>query len=61
MQSESFPFQFIATGMTTLTKIPHAWSACSDNAETVSNVKISEQAVGTGAAFTGTDNYVQLW
>jgi thermopsin len=57
----SFTEAYIAPGMLTLTKIPHAWSAGSDTAETVSNVKMSEKAVGIGAAATGTDNNVQLW
>jgi len=59
--SASFTEAYIAVGSTKLTAISHAWSAGADTAETVSNVKMTEQAVGIGSASAGADNNNQLW
>lgn len=44
-----------------LTPVPHAWSAGSDTAETVSGVQMSSTIPGVGIASSGTDNNVQIW
>jgi hypothetical protein len=41
--------------------VPHVWSAGSDTSETVSGVQMKRTVTGTGIAFSGTDNNVQLW
>lgn len=43
------------------TLVPHAWSAGSDTAETVSGVHMTSMVHGTGLAVSGADNNVQLW
>ena len=45
----------------TLVKLPHAWSAGYDTAETASGVEMSSTTKGTGIASTGVDSKKQLW
>jgi Thermopsin len=44
-----------------LTPVPHAWSAGTDTAETVSHVKMISTVAGVGESTSGTDNNNQLW
>lgn len=56
---------YIPLGSSTLTPIPHAWSAGTDTAETVSGVNLgagtTTSGINEGVAKSGTDNNVQLW
>ena len=55
---------YLPSGSSTLTPIPHAWSAGSDTAETVSGVKMgatTTAGIHTGVAKSGVDNNVQLF
>ena len=56
---------YFPTGSSTRTPIPHAWSAGSDTAETVSGVKMSAftttSGIHTGVAKSGTDVNKQLF
>jgi hypothetical protein len=53
---------YVPLGSFSSTIIPHAWSAGSDSAETVSGVKMSGTSSHIGKAATGADNnYTQLW
>lgn len=45
----------------TFATVPHAWSAGSDTAETVSGVHMKSSVAGTGIAASGTVNNIQLW
>jgi len=56
-----FTEAYITPGSTTLKRISHAWSAGTDTAETVSNVKMSSTVKGIGTAAAGADNNKQLW
>ena len=57
----SFTEGYIPSGSAVLTQVTHAWSAGSDTAETVSNVKMSSTVVEIGTAAAGADNNKQLW
>ena len=57
----SFTEAYILSGSAVPTPVNHAWSAGSDTAETVSNVKMSSTTTGIGTAVAGADNNKQLW
>ncbi|HXQ93261.1 MAG TPA: thermopsin family protease [Nitrososphaerales archaeon] len=57
----SFSESYIASGSITMTRIPHAWSAGTDTAETVLHVLMSKQSIGIGKAAAGVDDNKQLW
>ena len=59
--SATFSESYMASGSKTLTKVPHAWSAGYDTAETASNVLMSSAVAGTGVVSSGADNKIQLW
>jgi hypothetical protein len=52
---------YIAVGSAILTLVPHAWSAGTDTAETVSGVHVSSSVAGDGVASSGADNNNQIW
>lgn len=56
-----FSESYVSPGADFFTPIPHAWSAGSDTAETVSGVLMSSTAPGVAIANHGKDNNVQLW
>ncbi|MFI5450493.1 MAG: thermopsin family protease [Candidatus Bathyarchaeia archaeon] len=59
--SASFTEAYMASGSATLKRITHAWSAGTDTAETISNVKLSSTVKGIGTLAAGADNNKQLW
>lgn len=52
---------YFNTSTSKWTDIPHAWSAGTDTAETVSGAALSKGTGNTAVAKHGTDNNVQLW
>jgi hypothetical protein len=52
---------YLPIGSTTLTSIPHAYSAGTDTAETVLGVHMTSSVVGTGTAKAGADDNKKLW